>query len=229
VSLLEALLHRLRRALSLPGRRGMGGCALSFHETLSAPRSPRLRCSYCSWTSRRAAPRSKGSSSRTESSYATCRWSLLTSGSCGEGSSPDAWSADVPKRLELVYFWSIAGKAFGRTGRRSSRATYLRRRWLGSTRGSTASRASTRCSGRRSPLAHLRSGRGLGAHLERQGPRNFGRRRLRGGILRDLARARADECTAARPAARPPVRRAQLPAIRSLILPISQPMPGTRP
>jgi hypothetical protein len=33
-----------------------------------------------------------------------------------EGSSPDAWSSDVPKRLELVYFWPIAGKAFGRTG-----------------------------------------------------------------------------------------------------------------
>jgi hypothetical protein len=49
------------------------------------------------------------------------RWKIVFRGYVaalylGEGSSPDAWSADVPKRLELVYFWPIAGKAFGRTG-----------------------------------------------------------------------------------------------------------------
>ena len=49
------------------------------------------------------------------------RWKMVFRGyvaalCLGQGLSPDDWSADVPKRLELVYFWPIAGQAFGRTG-----------------------------------------------------------------------------------------------------------------
>src|SRR4029079_15470823 len=49
------------------------------------------------------------------------RWKIVFRGSVaalylGEGVSPDDWSVDVPKRLEIVYFWAIDGKAFGRTG-----------------------------------------------------------------------------------------------------------------
>ena len=49
------------------------------------------------------------------------RWKIVFRGYVaalylGEGISPDDWSADVPKRLEIVYFWPIDGKAFGRAG-----------------------------------------------------------------------------------------------------------------
>jgi hypothetical protein len=49
------------------------------------------------------------------------RWKIVFRGYVaalylGEGVSPDDWSVDVPKRLEIVYFWAIDGKAFGRTG-----------------------------------------------------------------------------------------------------------------
>src|SRR5262249_2608405 len=56
----------------------------------------------------------------------------------GEGISPDDWSADVPKPLEIVYFSPIDGKTFVEQGRRFSRATYRRKRWLVFTRGSSA-------------------------------------------------------------------------------------------
>jgi hypothetical protein len=49
------------------------------------------------------------------------RWKIVFRGYVvalylGTEALPDDWPADVPKRLELVYFWPIAGKAFGRTG-----------------------------------------------------------------------------------------------------------------
>lgn len=49
------------------------------------------------------------------------RWKVIFRGYVaalylGEGARPGDWPADVPKRLEIEYFWAIAGSAFGKGG-----------------------------------------------------------------------------------------------------------------